>query len=142
MQRCALCRTRWVTHSAGEVCLTCERDNRPVPDSTMTGCPRCKGAGRLPRYHHIAGGRCGLCGGKGRIEKYKAARERPRPETPRPAPPIDEGSECFPSWREKYAHRCGMGPPPMERVPKASYEDVTRGDGEPGCWNVWPEKNS
>lgn len=62
-----------------------------------------------------------------------------------PHPPIHaciHCGECFPTRLVKYQHACGMRPPAVERVPKASYEDVTSGDGEPGYRYVRPERKS
>lgn len=162
MQRCKKGCGRWVTHSVGGICLTCERANRPNPCSIKTSCPRCAGVGRVHQHRHINGDRCGLCRGAGVVEGRKAAEERlqqiaaeertrykaekqalPFPEPSEARPEIHACAhcgECFPSWREKYEHRCGMAPPPMERVAKASYEDVTSGGGEPGYWYVRAER--
>jgi len=162
MQRCGSGCGRWVTHSAGDTCLTCERANRPEPHSTMTPCPRCAGAGRIRPQRHLDGGRCGLCRGTGLVGAGKAVEERlrqdaaeerlrcnaarrplPLPESSAPGPATHacrHCGECFPTWFEKFEHRCAMAPPPVELVPKASYEDVTSGDGEPGYWHIRPER--
>lgn len=39
-------------------------------------CGRCKGAGFIPAFAHVAGGKCLRCGGKGTINKALDAAER------------------------------------------------------------------
>lgn len=34
-------------------------------------CPRCAGTGFIPRFSHVSGGRCGLCGGTGRADPFR-----------------------------------------------------------------------
>lgn len=63
-------------------CRSCGKPSRSIGKYGLcatclgvTKCPRCAGRGFIPRYQHINGGQCGLCGGTGRADRYKAALE-------------------------------------------------------------------
>jgi hypothetical protein len=74
-----------------------------------------------------------------RWDSQFSERSSPQERQPQDPPPRSQEvfacqlcGECFPGWEGKYAHVCRLAPPPLERTPRAAYDDVTSGDGEPG----------
>jgi len=72
--------------SCGKVSRTAGKDGICAGCLGIIRCPRCEGKGTILRYQHVNGGKCGLCGGTGRADSYRAAFEKPAECLPHNSP--------------------------------------------------------
>lgn len=71
MERCVKCKSRWVTHSAGNVCLTCQKEERFTSPAQRVVCPFCKGLRRGLFYQGVEKEYdCPRCWGRGTLDVH------------------------------------------------------------------------